>query len=160
KDHGAIRSPDLAQIVRRWLVSRLGKAGLHALERRGVDLGADAEKLGDDIDGEIILGRTEAARAEHQLGAPDRVSKGAAHVVPVVAAAGHPGHRHAELPKPRRHPRRIGIDDLTATKLVANRENFGAHGASIPRLTWVDRLVSSITPTEPPRMKIRYAAKT
>ena len=69
--------------------------------------------LGDDLAGQIVLGRTDAAAGDNDIsafhGAPDDLF----HPCRIVAHHRFEIEVHAQRREPLRHPRRVGIDDLT-----------------------------------------------
>ena len=117
----------LAQVVARHAAT----PGSEHLEQTLYDLfvldQGDAHDLGDDITGDVILGRTETAAHDDCVAAFQRHPQRRSDPLPVVA---HLGLEVAVDPSEREllaDPRGIGVDDLTEEQFGADGDDFAVH---------------------------------
>ena len=93
------RHPHLAQIIRRQARAALGKARAHLLLVHRVDDRPDPDQARRHVDGAIVVGGTEPARADDHVGPPRRLAQRRRHIGGIVGDRGAPAHVRAECGK-------------------------------------------------------------
>ena len=117
--------------------------------------------LGDDLSGQIVLGRADAAAGNDDIGALQRARDDFFHPRRVVADDRFEIEIHAERSQPLRHPRRIGVDDLSQQQLRPNRNDFRSGHKISPRQSQIYTLARArdTRPAERPnRSLVRFPA--
>lgn len=99
----------------------------HTRARDLVDHRHGAREPSDDVDRQIVLGRSEPAGADHDVGAPDRRAQCGGDIVSLIAAAGHPSGGDVEVPESLGQICRVRVHDLAAAQLVADRQDLRSH---------------------------------
>src|SRR4029453_1014278 len=91
------------------------------------------ERARQHFDREIVAGRAEAARDEHDLASRARAQDPIPHFFRVVPPRGLEARPAPEREQPLREEGLVRVDDLAAQQLVADGEDLGRHArATLP----------------------------
>ena len=121
-----------------------------------IDYRLFAEHLGDRFAGQIVLGRSDAARADDDVGVGQRPGDDFGDAVAVVADLGDEGDGDVEKGELLFEEGAVGIGDVAAEQLIADREDLRAHSvlpptkrpARISERVWYPRRDSNPQPSD------------